>query len=586
MKTRWQPDDPIPWTEYPRPQLRRERWLNLNGYWDYAVRPAGETAPLLFDGKILVPFPIESELSGVQRALQPDERLWYRRTFSLPADWEGQCILLHFGAVDFECQLWVNQRLIGSHRGGFLPFSFDISEALHRGENELLVAVSDPSDAGLQERGKQVLQPKGIWYSAVSGIWQTVWLEPVPALSISALTSIPAVDFGAVAVQVRLSTWDIPGESHCEIDLLDEDVMVASAVWQGGEACVLVVPQPKLWSLESPHLYGLRARLYQGNELVDKVTSYTALRKFSLERDTGGHLRFALNDKLLFLFGPLDQGYFPDGLYTPPSEAAMLFDIEFAKYIGCNMIRKHVKVEPARWYYHCDRLGMIVWQDMPNGGRPDKPWQAVLSLALGYKRNDSQGLRRFGRHQAENRAFYQEQLRSMIDHLNPFVCIAVWVPFNESWGQFHAREVAKWVKTLDPTRLVNHVSGWYDQGGGDFISRHIYVKTLRTAREDKHRAFVISEFGGYSLQIPGHLWDQQAKYGYRFFESRENLTQGYVDLLEQQLIPLIPKGLAAAIYTQTTDVEIEVNGYLTYDREVEKMDMEAVQKVHRKLVLS
>ena len=585
MKTRWQPDQPVPLPEYPRPQLRRERWLNLNGYWDYAVRPRGETVPLAFDGKILVPYPIESELSGVQRALQPDERLWYRRIFSLPPEWDRQRTLLHFGAVDFECQLWVNQCLIGSHRGGYLPFSFDISEALGLGENEILLAVNDPSDAGLQERGKQVLQPKGIWYTAVSGIWQTVWLEPLPALSITALISTPEIDINAIEVQVRLSTWDIPGDSRCEIDVLDKGEAVASAVWRDNEACVLVIPQPKRWSPESPHLYDLRARLYQGDTLVDEVTSYTALRKFSLERDSDGHLRFALNGKPLFLYGPLDQGYFPDGLYTPPSEAAMLFDIEFTKAIGCNLIRKHVKVEPARWYYHCDRLGLIVWQDIPNGGRPDRMWQAVLSQVIGYRRVESCRLRRFGRHQAENRAFFKEQFREMVAYLTPFVCIAVWVPFNESWGQFDAKALAHLTLKLDPTRLVDHASGWYDMGGGNFVSKHIYFKKLRAPRADPRRAFVISEFGGYSLQIPGHLWNPDAKFGYRFYDNQQSLTQAYVELLEQQLIPLIAKGLAVAIYTQTTDVEIEVNGYLTYDRAVEKMDREAVRKVHEKLKL-
>jgi beta-galactosidase/beta-glucuronidase len=348
----------------------------------------------------------------------------------------------------------------------------------------------------------------------------------------------------------------------------------------------LKLDQPKYWSPDSPFLYDIAVDLVENGEQVDHVESYAALRKYSLVRDESGYLRFAVNDKPIFLYGPLDQGYFPDGLYTPPSDAAMLFDIEFTKQLGFNMIRKHVKVEPARWYAHCDRLGMIVWQDMPNGGLPDHPWQATLSIALGYKRSDRCGLKRFGRSASENRAFFEEQLEEMIHHLYHFPCIAVWVPFNESWGQFQANRVSNRVKQLDPTRLVDHASGWFDQGGGDFVSKHVYVKKLQapSKRKLRDRAFVISEFGGYSLQVPGHVWNAAEKFGYQFYEDSEALTGAYLALIEEQLIPLIPKGLAAAIYTQTTDVEIEVNGFLTYDRAVEKMDMGKLKEVHQKLV--
>jgi beta-galactosidase/beta-glucuronidase len=332
-------------------------------------------------------------------------------------------------------------------------------------------------------------------------------------------------------------------------------------------------------------LYDLKVSLTAEGEVIDKVSSYTALRKFSLVRDKDGYLRFGLNDQSIFLYGPLDQGYFPDGLYTPPNEDAMLFDLEFIKSIGCNMVRKHVKVEPARWYYHCDRLGLIVWQDMPNGGLPDKPWQATLSMILGYHRSDRKWLKRFGRQNPINRENFKEQLEGMIKHLYHFPCIAIWVTFNESWGQFHANEMADWIKELDPTRLVDHASGWFDQGGGDFLSKHVYVKKLRAPQKNNDRAFVLSEFGGYSLQIPGHLWDADHKFGYKFFDTKEELTHAYLDLLEEQLLPLISEGLAAAIYTQITDVEIEVNGYLTYDRRVEKMDIDAIKKIHQKLKL-
>ncbi len=585
MKTPWQPDKPLPYPQYPRPQLRRERWLNLNGLWDYAIQPAGDPEPIHWDGEILVPFPVESQLSGVQKPLQPDETLWYRRCFSVPKDWNRQRILLHFGAVDFACQVWVNEQNIGSHKGGYLPFSFEINQALQPGENELIMAVTDPTDAGLQERGKQVLNPEGIWYTAVSGIWQTVWLEPVPRVYINDLKITPHVDENAVSIQVEVSSEVGGGECDCEIILTDQNKQVASAFSKAGEVAKLILESPKLWSPQSPHLYDLHIRLLDQDQILDEVWSYTALRKFSLVRDEQGYLRFALNNRPLFLYGPLDQGYFPDGLYTPPNEAAMLFDIQFTKEIGCNMIRKHVKVEPARWYYHCDRLGMIVWQDMPNGGVPYTPPQATLSMVSGLRCPDRRGLESFGRADLDNRALFKEQLQGMMAYLDHFACIAVWVPFNESWGQFHAKEIADWVKTLDPSRLVDHASGWFDQGGGDFDSKHIYVKKLKAPRPERQRAYVISEFGGYSLQISEHLWDAESKFGYRFYETRGDLTQGYLALLEEQLLPLIPKGLAAAIYTQTTDVETEVNGYLTYDRQVEKMDLEVIKQAHQKLKL-
>ena len=585
IQTPWQPDQPIPFPEYPRPQRRRERWLNLNGQWDYAIRPMGGGPPEEYDGKILIPFPVESQLSGVGKALQPIDSLWYRRSFSLPGSWADDRILIHFGAVDFNCRLWINDLAIGDHRGGYLPFSFDITHALEPGENEILIAVCDPTDSGLQERGKQVLNPGGIWYNAVSGIWQTVWLEPVPETYIKDICVTPDLDEREIRVEAALSSQSNQGDFQIEILLTDNSELIAKTVCEVGETAYLRIDHPKLWSPGSPHLYDLQVRLHGAGKIIDEVSSYTAMRKFSLIRDEEGHLRFGLNDEPLFLFGPLDQGYFPDGLYTPPNEDAMVFDLEYTKNIGCNMVRKHVKVEPACWYYHCDRLGLIVWQDMPNGGLPDKPWQATLSMILGYGRSDQKGLKRFGRQNPQNRANFKEQLEGMIEHLYHFPCIAVWVPFNESWGQFNAHEIANLVKELDPTRLVDHASGWFDQGGGDFLSKHVYVKKLRATQKNDDRAFVLSEFGGYSLQIPDHLWDPDNRFGYKFFDSKEELTQAYLDLLEEQLIPLISEGLAAAIYTQITDIETEVNGYLTYDRKVEKMDKSALRVGHQKLRL-
>jgi hypothetical protein len=567
----------VPLPEYPRPQLRRPEWINLNGWWEYAVRPRNSLAPSEFDGAILVPYPVESVLSGVGKALLSDQRLWYRRRFHVWDSWSDKRVLLHFGAVDYQCDVWINNLHVGGHRGGYLPFSLDITKALIPKDNEIIVSVWDPTDTGLQQRGKQVLHPKGIWYNAVSGIWQTVWLEPVSACSIESLKLTPDLDNKSLQVEAVLH--GAAQGVQLEVEMFASGKKLTSAAEQAGKPLRLGVPNPRLWSPDDPFLYDLQVRLRRDGKTVDAVDSYFAMRKFGLVRDASGHLRFALNGKPLFLYGPLDQGYFPDGLYTPASEEAMLFDIEYVKGLGCNMIRKHIKVEPLRWYYACDRLGMIVWQDMPNGGRIDGEVVAILSMLLGFHRSDTRWLWRFGRADEENRAEFRRELQGMIDHLYNAACIAVWVPFNESWGQFQASRVAEWVKGYDPTRLVDHASGWFDQGGGDFQSRHIYFKKLGRPRRDR-RAFVISEFGGYSRKVPGHMWDEKNKFGYRFYDTPQALTDAYLALLEKELKPLIPRGLAAAIYTQTTDVEIEINGYLTYDRKVEKMDAARLRAVH------
>jgi beta-galactosidase/beta-glucuronidase len=580
MRTSWVPAAPIPLPEYPRPQMTRPQWINLNGLWDYAILPKDNSEPKIFDGKILVPYAIESELSGIRKPLLPSQRLWYRREFADPSISEHK-VLLHFGAVDYECDVWVNGNHVGNHRGGYLPFTFDITEMLIDGVNELLVSVWDPTDSGLQQRGKQALQPKGIWYTPVSGIWQTVWLETVPAVSIESLKLTPDLDNQTLTVEVKIRGLSENVRVEAEAFSGGEKISSGSAPAPGPARCV--IPNPIAWSPANPHLYDLQVRLVRNGQVLDEVGSYFAMRKFGLMKDSQDHPRIALNNKPLFLFGPLDQGYFPDGLYTPPSDEAMLFDIEYARAIGCNMIRKHVKVEPLRWYYHCDRLGMIVWQDMPNGGLIDGEAVAVLSQTLGFHRDDMRRLHRFGRADESNRAEYRTELQGMLDHLYNAACIAVWVPFNESWGQFHANDTAKWVRAYDPTRLVDHASGWFDQGGGDFQSRHVYVKKLKHPKMNE-RAFVLSEFGGYSLKIPDHVWDENKKFGYRFYDSRGALTDAYLALLENELKPLIAQGLAAAIYTQTTDVEIEINGYLTYDRKVEKMDAQALRRAHAELL--
>jgi beta-galactosidase/beta-glucuronidase len=580
LRTPWSPAAPIPLPEYPRPQMTRPDWINLNGWWQYAILPKEERKPDTFTGKILVPYAVESTLSGVGQALLPDQAIWYRRTFTTPERWAGLRTLLHFGAVDYECEVWVNGTAVGLHRGGYLPFTFDISDLLVEVENELVVAVWDPTDTGLQQRGKQVLQPGTIWYTAVSGIWQTVWLEPVPEASIEGLKLTPDLDGQCLIVEARIR--GVAVGTNLEVDVFSSDKLITSVRGSSDGLLRCEIINPRAWNPADPHLYDLKIRLLHEGQVLDEVSSYFAMRKFELLRDSAGHQRFALNGEPIFLYGPLDQGYFPDGLYTPPSEGAMLYDIEYTQSIGCNMIRKHIKVEPLRWYYHCDRLGMIVWQDMPNGGLIDGGIKAIASMLFGFHWNDTRRLKRFGRAGAKNRAEFRAELKDLIDHLNNSACIAVWVPFNESWGQFQARDIGDWVKAYDPTRLVDHASGWIDQGGGDFISKHVYVKKLRSPRSDD-RSFVLSEFGGFSLKTPGHLWNADKKFGYRFYDSPEDLTDAYCKLLTDELKPLIPQGLSAAIYTQTTDVEIEINGYLTYDRKAEKMDRETLREVHREL---
>ena len=589
--TPWEPASPCPLPEYPRPQMSREQfspgWVNLNGQWDYAILGKEDPAPDRFEGKILVPFAVESQLSGVERTLFPTERLWYRRYFAASDGWDGKDgsarVLLHFGAVDYQCEVFINGNLAGGHIGGYLPFSLDITNWLVEVNNELVVSVWDPTDAGLQQRGKQTLNPRGIWYTAVSGIWQTVWLEIVPRLSIESLKLTPDLDETCLKVEVKIRGEAPSGALTIKVEAYSGKNNAPSMWGEAGKPLKLNIPEPRVWSPSDPYLYPLKVQLLQGKRLLDEVDSYFAMRKFALEPDAVGKLRFTLNGEPLFLFGPLDQGYFPDGLYTAPSQEAMLFNIEYTKSIGCNMIRKHIKVEPLRWYYHCDRLGMIVWQDMPNGGLMDGDILAYFSSMLGIRRKDTRRLKVLGRKDEANREEYLADLKGMMDHLYNAACIVTWVPFNENWGQFHANRVAAWIKSYDPSRLVDHASGWFDQGGGDFLSHHRYVLKLTPPKPDP-RAYVLSETGGYSLKVPGHLWDDDRKFGYQSFNSSEEMTNAYCRLLREQVNPLIRHGLMAVVYTQTTDVEIEINGYLTYDRKVEKMDAEVLRRVHAELI--
>ena len=575
-------EDVLP--EYPRPQMVRARWQNLNGLWAYAIRPETDGSPFVPKGSILVPFPVESALSGVGTPLLPGEKLWYRRTFDVPASWRGEKLLLHFGAVDWRAEVRVNGHFAGVHEGGSLPFSYEISSLLREGENELLVAVTDPTDAGGQERGKQVLKPGGIFYTAVSGIWQTVWLEPVPHRHVTALHLVPDLLESTLSVEVNVA--GASPETRVEAFALDGAEEVAFGSAPAGKALRLSIPTPKCWSPESPFLYGLRILVTDADSGSDEVLSYFGMRSFGIGTDAQGHKRFLLNGKPLYLHGILDQGYWPDGLHTAPSDAALAYDVAFARKCGFNMIRKHIKVEPARWYAHCDRMGMIVWQDMPNGGGPFNPFlHTVLPMFLRRDERSDDDHEPFGRQDAANRARFEKELDGMVRALGNVPCIACWVPFNEGWGQFDAARFADRVRQSDPSRLVDHASGWYDQGVGDMKSVHVYFRRLTKPRRLRGRMFVLSEYGGYSLSEKGHVWRADREFGYRRFRTREALRAAYRDLIEGEVKPLVAKGLAVTVYTQLTDVETETNGIMTYDRAVAKLEPEWLSALHRTLAL-
>ncbi len=564
LQTRWaadvSPDNVHP--EYPRPQFVRERWQNLNGLWDYAIAPRGEGRPPQFAGQILVPFPVESSLSGVKKLVGEQNRLWYRRSFDVPADWKDQKLLLHFGAVDWETEVWVNGRSVGTHRGGYDPFSFDITSALEpNGPQEIVVAVFDPSDAGTQPRGKQVRKPEAIWYTPTTGIWQTVWLEPVPKAHLEGLKITPDVDGGRVLVQANVA--GAGDDAIVELTATDGGKTVATAQGKAGEEIALAIPDAKLWSPDAPHLYDLKATLQQGGKAADEASSYFGMRKSSLVRDSAGVLRFGLNGEPVFQFGPLDQGFWPDGLYTHPTDEALKYDIEMTKKLGYNMARKHVKVEPARWYYWCDKLGLLVWQDMPSGDRYIKPEEADITRT------------------PESSKQFDVELKALIDTHYNHPSIVLWVPFNEGWGQFDTARVTDWIKDYDPSRLVISASGWSDRGTGDAHDIHAYPGP-KAPPNSETRAAVLGEYGGLGLPVPKHTWQDEKNWGYRSYKSQPELQAAYLALIEE-LEPLVKQGLAAAVYTQTTDVEIEVNGLMSYDREVLKFDEAKLRAAHAPL---
>lgn len=562
----------IPLPEYPRPQLVRDNWLNLNGLWEYAIKPRTESAPKTFDGNILVPFPIESALSGVGKNVGKDNRIWYRRTVKSPASYKNKTVLLHFGAVDWECEVYVNGQKAGEHRGGYDPFTLDISPFLKTGNQEIVVGVWDPSDEGPQPRGKQVTRPHGIWYTPVTGIWQTVWLESVPKTYIASTRQTPDID--RQQLQILAAVNNLQAGDRLKVSAWNGNQMVTEQLFDGTKG-MLAIANPTLWTPANPFLYDLRIAVMRNGKVVDEVKSYFAMRKISMAPDAKGVQRMMLNNAFLFHYGPLDQGWWPDGLYTAPTDEALRFDIEKTREMGFNMIRKHVKVEPARWYYHCDKIGILVWQDMPSGDMGNR-WESRPGIVgIGTSRDRT----------TESETIYRTEWKAILDATYNFPSIVVWVPFNEAWGQFKTEEIVKWTMDYDPSRLVNTASGGNFHKVGHIMDIHNYPEPVMPDPDlyGHDRIIVLGEFGGLGLPLEGHTWQDKNNWGYQSFANKEELLNKYESFISR-FSALIKDGLSAAVYTQTTDVEVETNGLMTYDRKVIKMPEQRLNEIHRKLV--
>jgi len=555
--------------EYPRPQLVRGEWQNLNGLWDYAITEK-DAKPETYEGKILVPFAAESALSGVGRSVTEKDALWYSREFRVPIQWKGRRVMLNFGAVDWKTEVYVDGQLAGEHVGGYDPFSFDITDLLVKGKtHNLTVKVYDQTNLWYQPCGKQIFNPRSIWYTPVTGIWQTVWMEPVEAAHVESYMAVADLAEGKINVAVEaagLADGDV-----CKVELYDGQTLVAEAE---GADVALPVAEPKLWSPDSPFLYDLKVSVVRDGKPVDEVKGYAAMREISVARDENGHKRMLLNGEPLFQYGPLDQGWWPDGLYTAPTDEALAFDIEKTKEFGYNMIRKHVKVEPARWYWHCDRLGMLVWQDMPSVKHGDNKW-GRHAYDTG---TDSQITQ-------EGKDNYYNEWGQIINDFKVFPSIVVWVPFNEAWGQFDTDAVVKFTREQDPTRLINYASGGnFERCSGDILDLHNYPDPEMYLYDPEY-VNVLGEYGGIGLPLEGHLWQTDKNWGYVQYKSGDEVLDTY-EKYAGELIELVQKGFAAAVYTQTTDVEGEVNGLMTYDRKVIKVDTERLAKINRTVIES
>lgn len=560
--------------EYPRPQMMRSTWKNLNGLWNYALTPVGGITPTQFQGQILVPYAIESALSGVGKRVGKDSLLWYETTFSIPAAFKNKNVLLHFGAVDWQTEVFVNGQKVGEHKGGFTPFSFNVTPYLKKGNQTLIVKVWDPTDEGPQPRGKQVKDPEGIWYTPVTGIWQTVWLEAVPESYIVSTKHTPDIDLNQVTIETALEK-SLEGD-NVKVIALDGGKQIGEVQVAAGKRASLKIENPKLWAPGNPFLYDLKVQLIRKGKVVDEITSYFAMRKSSLEKGTDGIQRMMLNNEFVFQFGPLDQGWWPDGLYTAPTDAALKFDIEKTRDMGFNMIRKHIKVEPARWYYYCDSIGVLVWQDMPSGDLGNR-WNSKPGI-YGLESNQERT--------PESEKYFREEWEDIIDALYNHPSIVSWIPFNEAWGQFKTEEITKWTMSKDSTRLVNSASGGNFYDVGDIIDIHNYPDPAMPKAElfGSNRALVLGEYGGLGLPVDGHTWQVKDNWGYQSFKNADDLYNKYASFIDR-LEYFITKGLSGAIYTQTTDVEVEINGLMTYDRKVIKIPVEKLKKLHSKLFI-
>lgn len=551
--------------EYPRPTMVRTDWLNLNGQWDCAITHRDQTNAGAFDGRILVPFPVEATLSGMHRLFTEQQRLWYRRRFNIPPAWRGRRVLLHFEAVDWETKVWLNEKEQGTHRGGYDRFSFDITDALKSdGEQELIVSVLDPTDGGYQPRGKQVLHPRDLYYTSCSGIWQTVWLEPVPTTSIESLKVVPDIDAGVLKL-VTVAQGETNGVTM-EAVALDGTAIVGQGRGSAGQVFQIAIPNSKLWSPSAPFLYDLKVTLMRAGEKVDEVCSYFGMRQIAVAKDESGFPRLVLNHKRLFQLGPLDQGYWPDGIYTAPTDEALRWDIENMKQLGFNMCRKHMKIEPERWYYWCDKLGLLVWQDMPSGDRPSSFQQKEIQR------------------RPESARQFETELKQMILGRGNHPCIVIWIPFNQGWGQYDTARIVGLIKELDPSRLVIDASGWYDFAVGDVRSLHRYPGPM-TPEQDGKRPCVLGECGALGLNLPQHAWRPAfSTWNLTYYNTVEALTTGYETLMSKVQSLVEKNGLSGVVVTEWTDVETQVDGFMTYDREVNKIPKEKVRAINEKVI--
>jgi len=633
LESRWgkQVDIENPLPEYPRPNMVRDSFLSLNGEWEYCINRQQEVTE--YDGTIIVPFSPETALSGVRKIVMPEDYLHYKKVFRLPEGFKKDRVLLHFGAVDQECSAYLNGQLLGEHVGGYLAFSFDVTDVLTEGENILTLCVRDMTEKAPHARGKQKLVRKGgmssLFYTPQSGIWKTVWLESVAREYIEALKITPLFDEASVKIQIHIHTAEkepcilyscdeaaiYNGAGICETSICDE---MDSYNEEGDQIRICIMDKGSIiaettveiaeklqretrekadctfiteavfrfeefipWAPENPHLYDLE--ITYGD---DKVTSYFGMRKFSTGRDKNGMLRFFMNNKPFFFNGVLDQGYWPESLMTAPTEEALEYDIVKLKELGYNTIRKHIKIEPDRFYYLCDKLGMIVWQDMPNGGGNYNLLHVMYltNVFPWYGRtikDNHYGI--FARKDENGRNQYYKDLQGMIEQLYNFPSIAVWVPFNEGWGQFDATKATELIRSLDDTRLVNEACGWFDQKGGDMYSIHNYLRKLKV-KPQKDRVVALTEFGGYAFPIPGHMACEK-EFGYKHYKTKEELTANYKRLWEEEIYPNLERGLSSAIYTQTSDIEEEINGLMTYDRDEDKFVNEELKALHKKLYM-